>query len=51
MLCENEVEWKGIYRERGEGRFGHFRVGLGGKMFLKFDGRWGLWGRVGGCEW
>ena len=24
VLCENEVEWKGIYRERGGYRFGQF---------------------------
>ena len=23
VLCENEVEWKGIYREGGGCRFGH----------------------------
>ena len=33
VLCENEVEWKGIYRERGECMFGHLGWEWVGKWF------------------
>ena len=32
-LCENEVEWKGIYREGGGCSFGHLGWVWEGKIF------------------
>ena len=54
VLCENEGEWKGIYRERGGCMFGHFGWEWVGKVnlnFMKVGGVYGEeWGDVNG-EW
>ena len=42
VLCENEEEWKALYREGRGVKVRPFRVGLGGKLVLNFGGRWGL---------
>ena len=55
VLCENEEEWRGIYREGRVGKFGHLGWVWVGNWFwiLKVCGVYevGLWGRVDGCEW
>ena len=42
VLCENEEEWKDLYREGRGVKVRPYGVGLGGKVILNFEGRWGL---------
>ena len=42
VLCENEEEWRVIYRDGRGVKVRTFRVGLGGKLVLNFEGRWSL---------
>ena len=42
VLCENEEEWKALYRGGWGIKFRPCRVGLGGKLILNFEGRWSL---------
>ena len=44
MLCENEEEKGGIYREGGRVRFRPFWVGMGGKLNLNVMGVGGVYG-------
>ena len=42
VLCENEEEWRGLYSGGRGVKVRPYGVGLGGKVILNFEGRWGL---------
>ena len=44
VLCENEEEWKALYREGRGLRFGHMGR-FGWEIDLNFEGRWGFMGK------